>query len=50
MTKEERDEKCTCDYEDENFKDCETCEYFIEQGLEEHEERKRKRIFEAQEY
>ena len=47
---EERDKNCTCDYEDENFKECITCEYYTDQHIEEHEELKRKRIFEEQEY
>ena len=50
MTKKERDEKCTCDYEDENFTDCDICLMYIDQYAEEHEERKNKRMFEAQEW
>ncbi len=50
MTVEEREKNCTCDYEDENFSDCSTCEEYFDQRIEEHEERKRKRIFEEQEY
>ena len=50
MTMEEREKNCTCNYEDENFKDCNVCEEYCDQHVEEHEERKRKRIFEEQEY
>ena len=51
MTKEFRDVNCYCDNlsEDRNT-DCDICEEFIDQRIEDHEIRKRKRIFEEQEY
>lgn len=52
MTMEERNKNCTCDIDDESghIADCVVCEEYFDQRCEEHEIRKNKRMFEAEEY